>query len=148
MRISILCIGNKLRGDDYLGILFGKYIKKIYPNFNVFLGYDTPEDCFFDIKNTGGDLLIIVDAAVDLEYKSGAEFVDNLADIKPVSTHAVPLNVMSKYLEESYNKIIYLAMFVEEKNIQGIQRKITKSGKKSLEVAINKFKNFIALINN
>lgn len=146
MKISILCVGNRLRGDDYLGILFGKYIQKKFPNINVFFGYDTPEDCFFEIKNTSSDILIIVDAAIDLEHKNGAEFVSDLATITPTSTHAIPLNIMAKYLEQSCKKILYLAIFVDEKNILGIQRKISKNGKKSLESAIVKFKNLLSFV--
>lgn len=141
MKIAILCVGNRLRGDDYLGILFGKYVAKKYENYKVFFGYDTPEDLFFDIQKYSPNILIIVDAALaDIEI--GANFVDDLADFTPTSTHAIPLNILAKYLKDFCENIIYLAIFVKAKNIMGINRKISKDGKKSLQLAINEFEKF------
>lgn len=102
--VVILGIGNQLRGDDFAGSLvakkLGQALKKEY--ITVFDGGTVPENFTGMIKKEDPSHLILIDAA-DMGKPPGYIKIIKKNEISQynISTHAMPLSFLIKYLEHS-----------------------------------------------
>lgn len=143
MKKAILCIGNESKGDDCVGLEFGKFVEKNYKDWKVFFGNDTPEDKFFILQKFQPDFLLIVDASIDKNEISNAEFLEfeNSQNLNEFifTTHNIPLEFFVNFLNEIAQKTLFLAIFINPNNLN-FGAKLSKNGKISLKIAIEKFK--------
>ncbi len=102
--VVIIGIGNQLRGDDFAGSLvarkLGQELKKNY--VTVFDGGIVPENFTGMIKREDPSHIILIDAA-DMGKPPGYIKIiekDKISQYN-ISTHAMPLSFLIKYLEHS-----------------------------------------------
>jgi hydrogenase 3 maturation protease len=141
----ILAIGNELRGDDGLGPKFAgdlssKIQKYAFKNDKIVIidGGTVPENFTGTIRKENPSHIIIVDA-VEMEKEPGAlELIDNdkIAQYN-VSTHAMPLSFLIKYLETTGSfKILLLG--VQPKNME-LAEDLSPEVKESIHELVNVF---------
>ncbi len=106
----ILGIGNEMRGDDGLGSILAQKLSIIEKkNITVFDGKSVPENFTGVIKRETPSHIIILDA-VEMNKEPGhIRFVmkEEIANYS-VSTHAMPLSFLVKYLESTTSAEIML----------------------------------------
>ena len=109
-KIVIITLGNDLRGDDTAGVLFGSIIKGNTP-FDVFEGFDAPENITRLVIESRPDIILIADAM---------DFGGNPGDVKlassddlgsdSISTHGT-LGLFVNYLQKETGAVIYILGF-------------------------------------
>lgn len=145
MKKALLCVGNELRGDDGVGIELGRRVESEFKDWQVFYGFDTPENEIFAIKEYAPDILVIADAAVG-ESGLKAEFMENEAGVA-FNTHTLPLYILTRYLNEFCPKIIFLALFIKPENFSGISMGLSDDGVDILNCGLIKFKELNEILN-
>lgn len=106
----ILGIGNEMRGDDGLGSILAQKLSIIEnKNITVFDGKSVPENFTGVIKRENPSHIIILDA-VEMNKEPGhirLVMKEEIANYS-VSTHAMPLSFLVKYLESTTSAEIML----------------------------------------
>ncbi len=120
----ILGIGNDMRGDDGVGSVLAQELMKLFherENIIVFDAKTVPENFTGAIRAKHPSHVILVDA-VKMNKKPGdtqlitKEQIDNFN----VSTHAMPLSFLIKYLESTCGaKLIILGIQPKNMNLVG-----------------------------
>ena len=94
-------IGNEMRGDDGLGSVLAQELSKLKgKNITIFDGKTVPENFTGAIKRENPSHIIILDA-VEMDELPGhvkLVFKEEIANYS-ISTHALPLSILIKYLE-------------------------------------------------
>ena len=98
MDITVLAAGNRLKGDDGIGLYAGRLLQE--KGFEVILCEDMPENFLGRIKT--GKVLLVDAAAIEEDFLMTSE----LADIPVVSTHGMSLALMQKFLKEKGVELI------------------------------------------
>lgn len=110
-KLVILGIGNQLRGDDFSGSLVARKLNNTLENRNVVVldGGTVPENFTGLIKRENPSHIILVDAA-DMKKPPGHIKIIKKDEISQynISTHAMPLSFLIKYLEHSTKARIIL----------------------------------------
>lgn len=99
----VLGIGNEMRGDDALGsILAQKLLILENKNITVFDGKTVPENFTGAIKRETPSHIILLDAVEMNEQPGHIKLVakEDIANYS-ISTHAMPLSFLIKYLEST-----------------------------------------------
>ncbi len=109
-KLVIACIGTELRCDDIAGLLVCKYIKQ-YCN-NLVKTIECPgglELCSHKLLEYKAENLLVVDGVLAGLKPGQVYFTCNVedleADIKPVTTHSLPLNTVIKYIKTVHKEI-------------------------------------------
>lgn len=106
----ILGIGNEMRGDDGLGSVLAQELSKLKgKNITIFDGKTVPENFTGAIKRENPSHIIILDA-VEMDELPGhvkLVFKEEIANYS-ISTHALPLSILIKYLETTTSAQIML----------------------------------------
>jgi hydrogenase 3 maturation protease len=140
-KLVILGIGNELRGDDFIGSLFARRFSKLFNESNnimVFDGGTVPENYTGAIKKENPTEIILIDAA-DMGKEAGYIRIIDQTEIANyhLSTHAMPLSFLVKYLEHSTKaKIILIGIQPKELELVG---NISIEIKKSMEYLVDIF---------
>lgn len=140
-KIVILGIGNELRGDDALGSILARELAVLFQendNVTVFDGGAVPENFTGAIRKEEPSHIIILDA-VDMNEPPGHIRLvkkDEIANYS-ISTHAMPLSFLIKYLESTSSADITL-LGIQPKNMNLIQE-TSPEVKKSIEHVIGIF---------
>lgn len=110
-KLVILGIGNQLRGDDFSGSLVARKLNNTLENRNVVVldGGTVPENFTGLIKRENPSHIILVDAA-DMKKPPGHIKIIKKDEISQynISTHAMPISFLIKYLEHSTRASIIL----------------------------------------
>ena len=145
-RIALLGIGSELRGDDAAGVKAAvklKILEKKRKNaFRVFEGFDAPENLTGEIKSYNPTHLIIIDT-LDAGKIPGAISLVNPEDIEGISfsTHRMPLNIFTNYLEKSTGCKIIIAG-IQPESLEPMQ-KLTKRVSKAVKEIVKIIKDVI-----
>jgi hydrogenase 3 maturation protease len=120
-KIIFLCIGNDMRGDDAVGPLLAGKLEEIYKNEQDILVINAetvPENYTGLIRRETPSHIIFVDA-VEMMKKPGTIKLVQSNEIAnySISTHAMPLSFMIKYLE-SFTDAKKLLIGIQPKNIE------------------------------
>lgn len=134
-RIIFLCIGNDMRGDDAIGPMIAGKLKKIFkktPDLMVINAETVPENYTGTIRKENPSHIIFIDA---VEMKSNPGHIrlvqrEEIADYS-ISTHAMPLSFMIKYLE-SFTDARMLLIGIQPKNME-MSNSISDEVQKSVE---------------
>ena len=146
MKKALLCVGNELRGDDGVAIAVGRLVEQQLPQWKVFFGYDTPEDEFARLRAYEPDVIVVVDAMSGFkEHK--IEFLD-LSDERTYiySTHNLPTPILLSYLRDICTKTIFLGICVLLENVLHFTEGLSESAVTSASKALEKLKEFDAII--
>ena len=133
--ILFLCIGNDMRGDDAIGPLIAENLKKIFKNRSdimVINAETVPENYTGLIRRETPSHVIFIDA---VEMKSPPGHIKLVQSAKiadySISTHAMPLSFMIKYLE-SFTEAKMFLIGIQPKNME-MSNPISKEVQESLE---------------
>jgi hydrogenase 3 maturation protease len=102
-KIVILGIGNEMRGDDGLGSILAQKLANLKNrNITVFDGKTVPENFTGAIKKETPSHIILLDAVEMNEPPGHIKLVtkEEIANYS-ISTHAMPLSFLIKYLEST-----------------------------------------------
>ena len=120
-KVSIVGIGNRLRGDDGVGPEIINRVKNPLPSLVLFDVGEAPENYLGKIVKQKPDTIVLIDA-VDFDASPGTIKVIEKDDIKDesLSTHKVSLNLVAKYLQKETSADVFLL---------GIQPETTEFGR-------------------
>ena len=146
MKKALLCVGNELRGDDGVAIAVGRAVEQDLPEWKVFFGYDTPEDQFAALRDYTPDIIVVVDAMSGFK-EDKIEFLD-LSDERTYvySTHNLPTPILLSYLRDICTKTIFLGIAVLLENVLHFSEGLSDSAKNSALKALDKLKEFDAIL--
>lgn len=91
MNLTVLAVGNRLKGDDGVGLYAGNLLKE--KGFEVIFCEDAPENFFGRIRTRK---VLLIDAA---DIEDDFVLTKELADVPVVSTHGMSLVLMQKFLK-------------------------------------------------
>jgi hydrogenase 3 maturation protease len=120
-KIIFLCIGNEMRGDDSAGPLIAQKLEETLgkkPNILIINAGTVPENYTGVIRQENPSLIILVDA-VEMNSDPGTLRLvksDEIANYS-ISTHAMPLSFMIKYLK-SFSKAEIILIGIQPKNLE------------------------------
>ena len=139
-------MGNELRGDDGVAIAVGRLVEQQLPQWKVFFGYDTPEDEFARLRAYEPDVIVVVDAMSGFK-EDKIEFLD-LSDERTYiySTHNLPTPILLSYLRDICTKTIFLGICVLLENVLHFTEGLSDNAKTSALKAVEKIKEFDAII--
>ena len=120
-KVSIVGIGNRLRGDDGVGPEIIKRVENPLPSLLLFDVGEAPENYLGKIVKQKPDAIVFIDA-VDFDAPPGTIKVIETDDIRneSLSTHNVSLNLVAKYLQKETSADVFLL---------GIQPETTELGR-------------------
>jgi hydrogenase 3 maturation protease len=124
-RISILCVGNEIKGDDAAGIIVSEEVAAHLPkNVFLFIGGSLPENYTGPIRKKKPTHVLLVDAA---EFEDGDIGDYGLFDPEQIqqfsfTTHSLPLSVFIDFLRKSSSSTDNVAQF----KVIGIKPKVTE----------------------
>lgn len=120
-KVSIVGMGNRLRGDDGVGPEIIKRLNSPLPGLLLFDVGEAPENYLGKIVKQKPDIIILIDA-VDFNAPPGTIKVMEKDDIKDesLSTHNVSLNLIAKYLNKETSADVF---------VLGIQPETTEFGR-------------------
>uniref|UniRef100_UPI003AF88451 hydrogenase 3 maturation endopeptidase HyCI n=1 Tax=Campylobacter hyointestinalis TaxID=198 RepID=UPI003AF88451 len=137
---ALLCIGNKMRGDDAVGLYVGELVEEQIPSWRVFYGQDVPENEFGALREFDPDIIVVVDAMSGFKDDK-IEFFD-LSDERDYIyfTHNLPTPVLLSYLRTITPKTLFLGISVLLENVLNFEEGLSKNAKISANKAIEKIK--------
>jgi hydrogenase 3 maturation protease len=144
-KIVILGIGNEIKGDDGLGPIIAQKSLLLFDknkNITVFDGGTVPENYTGLIRKENPTHIILVDA-VDMKKKPGYIRVVRKEEIAKynISTHAMPVSFLIKYMETTVNAQIIL-IGIQPKSM-GFADPISKEVEKSIDDVVDTFNELI-----
>jgi hydrogenase 3 maturation protease len=146
-KIVILGIGNQIRGDDALGSIIAQRLSELYRKNDqivVFDGGMVPENYLGPIKKENPSHVVLIDA-VDMKQNPGFIRIVKKEEIVKyhISTHAMPISFLIKYLETENNvKIILIGIQPKKMDLtQEISKEIENSIEKILKILTSLLKN-------
>ncbi len=103
-RLSIVGVGQELRGDDAAGVLVARRLRRVLPaggHVQVIEAGAAPENCTGAVRRWQPALLLLLDA-VNLGQPPGSiGWVEQDAiDGVSASTHTLPLHMVARYLAQ------------------------------------------------
>jgi len=134
-KIIFLCIGNDMRGDDALGPLIAENLAELFieqQELMVINAETVPENYTGLIRKEIPSHIIFIDA-VEMKMNPGHIRLvqsDEIADYS-ISTHAMPLSFMIKYLK-SFTDASMLLIGIQPKNME-MSNTISEEVKNSVE---------------
>ncbi len=140
-KLVILGIGNELRGDDFLGSLLARRLSELFKgriDIVVFDGGTVPENYTGLIRKEGPTGIILLDAA-DIGKEPGFIKIIDRDDIASyhLSTHAMPLSFLVKYLEQ-FTKAEIILIGIQPKEME-LADNISTEIKKSIDFLMSVF---------
>ncbi len=137
MKIAILGVGNRMRGDDGVGPAAVELLEKELDGNNDVLLLDcglAPESFSGKVEKFGPEKIIIIDAT-DMGMEPGSVEVLDHTKIKGslISTHKLPLLLMIEYLQKRIGAEITFVGCQPEGHAFG--SKMSEAGKKATEKA-------------
>ncbi len=144
-KLVILGIGNEIRGDDSLGSVIAQRLSKFFDGQDdvvVLDGGTVPENYTSLIRRENPTHIILFDA-VDMKKKPGFVRIVKKEEITSynISTHAMPLSFLIKYLESTTGaKIILIG--IQPKNLD-ITQTTSKEVEESIENVVSVFDRLI-----
>ncbi|UCG45280.1 MAG: hydrogenase maturation protease [Candidatus Bathyarchaeota archaeon] len=111
--VVIAGIGNPIRRDDFIGVEIVRTLRgRTGPLVNLLECETAPESFIGQIAKLQPTHVLLIDAGI-LKQKPGASVLvepDQVGSESVVSTHALPLQIMCRYLAETTNATIALLL--------------------------------------
>ncbi|MDH5173897.1 MAG: hydrogenase 3 maturation endopeptidase HyCI [Elusimicrobiota bacterium] len=134
-KVSIVGIGNRLRGDDGVGPEIIKRVENPLPSLLLFDVGEAPENYLGKIVKQKPDTIVLIDA-VDFDAPPGTIKIMEKGDIRneSFSTHNVSLNLVAKYLQKETSADVFLLGIQPETTELG--REISRPVREGLEKVV------------
>lgn len=132
-----------MKGDDFLGSYLAGRLAQVFKDRSdiaVFDGRTVPENYTGAIRRENPSHIILIDAACMGETPGFIRTIDkNQISKYHLSTHAMPLSFLIKYLEQSTEaKIILIGIEPKEMELaDGISKEVFESVEKVIDVFVN-----------
>ncbi len=112
----IMGIGNELNGDDAIGVLIVRKLKRKLKDWEIIDAGTMPENYTSKIERLNPELLVMIDAIEDKELPPGDVKIVEPSHIGKLalSTHSIPLSVLYGYLSQFIPKIIIIGIGIKE----------------------------------
>ncbi len=138
-KVSVVGIGNPLRGDDGIGPEIIKRLNNPLPRLLLFDVGETPENYLGKIVKQKPDTIVLIDA-VDFGSSPGTIKIIEKGDIRneSLSTHNLSLNLVAKYLQKETSADVFL-LGVQPKTIE-FGREISQPVREGLEKIVRMLK--------
>ncbi|MBU0497743.1 MAG: hydrogenase maturation peptidase HycI [Candidatus Thermoplasmatota archaeon] len=133
MKVVILCIGNRLGGDDGIGPYIADHLPSANNRWIIDCGV-APENYTSIVRQQKPDLVILIDA-VDMHLPPGSIRnipADHIGTMH-ISTHNIPLSVLIKYLKTFTNDVLLIGIQPETMN-GSLTLTLKKSGDKLIKI--------------
>jgi len=140
-RTCLVGIGNKLRGDDGVGLYFIESIKLkgFFPPDNLLTVEDVPENYAFPLAQKAVENVIFIDAVL-FNAPAGTVIFGPLTELEEVSqvvsTHKLSLRLTAQLLEKTGKKVFLLGIVPET---TGFGQELTPQIKKIADELITIF---------
>jgi hydrogenase 3 maturation protease len=124
-------IGNPLRKDDFIGMEVVRTLRKLeLPNVHLIEAHDIPENYTGLVEEVSPTHILLIDSA-DLGCRPGSvRFISpSIIDSFSISTHSLPLSIMSKYLTKKTGAKVSL-LAIQPKSLdfgEGLSEELSKS---------------------
>ena len=143
--LVILGIGNDMRGDDGLGSLIARKLMNMLKGnqyVKVYDGGTVPENFTGAIKRDNPSHIIVIDAVEMNEKPGNIRLIakDEIANYS-ISTHALPLSFLIRYLESASGAQIVL-LGIQPKNLD-LSNIISSEVEKSIAYLLKMFDIYI-----
>lgn len=134
-KVSIVGIGNRLRGDDGAGPELIKKLKNLLRCLLLFDVGEVPENYLEKIAREKPDTIVLIDA-VELGASPGTIKIIESDDIKDesLSTHKVSLKLVANYLRKRTSADVFL-LGIQPQNTE-FGGEISESVRKALEKVV------------
>ncbi len=136
---AFLCFGNIDRGDDAIGLIIARELKKQSLKYIFSEEEEDPFNLLVEIgKNPDIHFVIIIDA-IDFGAQPGTLFVSKTFDdtVKYCTTHKIPLNQIKEILNEYGKPLIFIGIQVSSSI--NLMDNMSDSVKNSVERVIKLF---------
>jgi hydrogenase 3 maturation protease len=133
-KVVVAGIGNPLRKDDFVGIEVVRNLRDNVSQSVYLVECETvPESFIESIAEFNPTHILIPDAAI-LNLKPGSSKLidpDQMANLQSISTHALPLQIFCRYLQETTGaQINILAIQPEDTSFgEGLTEKVENAAK-------------------
>ncbi|MBU1085897.1 MAG: hydrogenase maturation peptidase HycI [Candidatus Omnitrophica bacterium] len=132
----IVAVGNSFRSDDGVGPYIAQGLERIKDLKLINAGY-TPENIIEDVISLAPKRILIFDAA-DFRGKFGAVRIipEDKIPQTTLSTHAIPLNVITAIIRQSIQTEIYF-MGIQPKSVclgEGLSEEVKKTADQIIEI--------------
>ncbi len=137
MRVAVVGMGNRVRGDDGAGPEVIRALRpelSDYPETLLLDGERMPENLLGEIQKFGPDRLIIVDA-VDMGQKPGSVGLVDIHSVRKtaLSTHKLPISMFLDYLQARMRfKLVFVGIQPRE---TGLNSSMSPEVRKAIDVA-------------
>lgn len=147
-RVLIVCIGNRIRGDDGVGSYIGD--KLVKANIGDVLNVESSlENYLSRIANKKPEIILLIDA-IDAGLKPGAIIIGSIEELKErvsfMTTHNIPITLLMRFLKDVFQmrdvKVYLLGIQVKE---VGIFEKISHEVKTSADYIVDLLKGLLIL---
>ena len=114
-KIVLVGIGNPLSAIDSIGLDICDYIKKVFPNLEVEMALNTPENVLSKFLDSNHTHILVVDA-IDAGLPVGTiVFLEpSEVAVETETTHTVPIGLMLKALESEGKRTLILGVQISE----------------------------------
>jgi hydrogenase 3 maturation protease len=130
-RVVVAGVGNSLRKDDFIGVEIVRNLQKKVSKYIYLIECETVPESFIEpiIKFKPTHVLLIDAALLNLKPGSSKLIEPNKIVGIPVSTHALPLNIFSEYIEKTTSaKVALLAIQPKETDFgEGLTPELRKT---------------------
>lgn len=134
---AFICLGNRDRADDGIGLVIAERLAKIYHK-NVFS--EEEEDIstilLYILERETYRQIILIDA-VEFGAEPGSLIISSKIEssIKQISTHTIPYNEISKLLESEDREFLFIGIQVKNLTfLEPISEEVMKAADKVLEL--------------
>lgn len=137
--VTIIGVGNIMRGDDGCGPKLIENLKKKNPKANLFDCGTVPENYIFPILTTSCDTVILVDAA-DFGMKAGSIKVFSLDEVSGsgLSTHNFSLRLFTDLLMTGKDNLNIFVVSIQPKTI-GLGESLSEEVKSGIDTLADIF---------
>lgn len=136
---AFICLGNKDRADDGIGLIIAEKLSKIYPK-NVFS--EEEEDIstilLYILEKEIYKQIILVDA-VDFGAEPGSLLVSPKIEtnIKQISTHTIPYQEISRLLKSKNREFLFIGIQIKTLTfLEPISKEVIEAAEKVIELLI------------
>jgi len=139
-KVSILAVGNLLRGDDGVGIVVGNMIRNSAP-VDVYICETTPENYLYRIVSGNYTHVIIIDSAMANASPGDVFFIDHNKLVETtISTHGIPLSLIVEFLEMNNIRVLVIGIQPEDTSIrEGLSEAVRRAAVNLSQVLIKAF---------
>lgn len=134
---AFICLGNKDRADDGIGLIIAERLAKIYPQ-NVFS--EEEEDIstllLFILEKEIYKSIVLIDA-VEFGAEPGSILVSSKIEtsVKQISTHTIPYQEIARLLETKNREFLFIGIQVKNLSfLEDISEEVLKAANQVLEL--------------